>query len=97
MMSSEHSRQDEPSEGSREIIEEALKNSHPTELAESKLFLQNVGGVERVISAAVGIKLLMVTLKKMGIGGLLASGIAVSLLTRASTGHCAVKEQLAKL
>ena len=97
MMTQENPRQYEPAEGSRDIIDVALNNSHISEATEVQLLPKNVGSVERVLSAALGVKLLMVAVKKLGFGGLLASGVAITMFTRASTGRCAIKEQLKEL
>lgn len=54
----------------------------------------NVGPAERWLSAAAGIGLLLSATRGGALGRLARSGAAVSLLTRASTGYCAVKGAL---
>ena len=93
MVSYDQPRQYEPAEGSRSDIDEALRHKGiEPRVDEPK---QNVGELERLISAAVGFKLLSFALRRLGIAGLLACGVSVALFSRAYSGHCVVKERLA--
>ncbi len=51
----------------------------------------NLGSADRCLSAAAGIGLLLSAARGGALGRLARGGAAVSLLTRASTGYCAVK------
>ncbi|MFO7304031.1 MAG: DUF892 family protein [Gammaproteobacteria bacterium] len=51
----------------------------------------NLGTMERWLSAAVGIGLLLTATRGDPLGRLARGGTAVALLARAGTGHCAVK------
>lgn len=51
----------------------------------------NLGSAERWLSAVAGIGLLLAATRGGSLGRLARGGAAVSLLTRASTGYCAVK------
>lgn len=54
----------------------------------------NVGTAERLASAAAGIGLLLTAGRGSALGRLARGGIALSLLTRATTGFCAVKSAI---
>lgn len=54
----------------------------------------NIGPAERWLSAAAGIGLLLSATRGGALGRLARGGAAISLLTRASTGYCAVKGAL---
>ncbi len=55
---------------------------------------RNLGSTERWLSAAAGIGLLLSAGRGGTLGRLARGGAALSLLTRASTGYCAVKSTL---
>lgn len=54
----------------------------------------NLGSAERALSAAVGLGLLLTAGRGSVLGRLARGGVAASLLTRATTGFCAVKSTL---
>ncbi len=54
----------------------------------------NLGSPERWLSAAAGIGLLLSATRGGALGRLARGGAALSLLTRASTGYCAVKSAM---
>lgn len=54
----------------------------------------NIGAAERWVSAAAGLALLLSASRGSTFGRLARTGAAASLLTRASTGYCAVKSAL---
>jgi ferritin-like metal-binding protein YciE len=54
----------------------------------------NLGSAERLLSAAAGLGLLLTAGRGSALGRLARGGVAASLLTRATTGFCAVKSTL---